>query len=534
MASAAGTPLYLRPDVVVEPLVDRWYAWPHLVAPATAALNAKHRHLRILESYLAAPDIHEAAARDPALRGGPFVDLPTRDLDGIARLRDDTRRRRADQLAFADAIHDALRLVATADGHALEPLYAKLPPSLRGYVEIAYSMAHKAELRFIEPLLYRSPHRAADAQCLFLAPGGGDARPFALSTPRLDRPGTVTIPLDFADPAADALAALRERPLPYDQVAALLRVEGHAADVLRAMLVERVPPAPAKAPPARPRWRYFGHACVLVETPEGQSLLTDPFIAPPATSGGPPRFTLMDLPERIDFVVITHSHQDHLLFEALLALRPRIGTIVVPEGGGALADPSLRLMLNSCGFPRVVALQPLDRAGAGDLAITAVPFLGEHADLDIRGKSAYHVDAAGLTMIFAADSRNLDPPLYAHVRRCLGTPDLLFLGMECVGAPMSWLYGPLAPQPIARSIDQSRRLSGSDYAQALQMVRSLGCPRVFIYAMGQEPWLDFICAVGADQSGPALRAADALLAACADLGIPAERLYGMAEGSAES
>ncbi len=534
MAVAAGTPLYLRPDVVVEPLVDRWYAWPHLVAPATAALNAKHRHLRILDSYLAAPEIHEAAARDPALRGGPFVDLPKRDLDGIARLRDDTRRRRADQLAFADAILDALRLVATADGHALDPLYARLPPSLRGYVELAYSMAHKAELRFIEPLLYRSPHRAADAQSLFLTPGGGDSRPFALSTPRLDRHGAVTLPLDFADPAVDALAALRERPRPYDAIAALLRVDGHAADALRDMFVAEVPPALPITAPASPRWRYFGHACVLVETPGGQALLTDPFIAPPAAPGSVPRFTLADLPARIDYVVLTHSHQDHLLFEALLALRPRIGTILVPESGGGLADPSLRLMLTACGFPRVVALQPFDRAGAGELAITAVPFLGEHADLDIRGKAAYHVDAAGLSMIFAADSRNLDPPLYAHVRRCLGAPDILFLGMECVGAPMSWLYGPLAPQPIARSIDQSRRLSGSDYGQALQMVRSLGCSRVYVYAMGQEPWLEFICAVGADQSGPALRAADALLAACADLGIAADRLYGMAEGSAES
>jgi hypothetical protein len=66
------------------------------------------------------------------------------------------------------------------------------------------------------------------------------------------------------------------------------------------------------------------------------------------------------------------------------------------------------------------------------------------------------------------------------------------------------------------------------------MVRSLGCRQVLVYAMGQEPWLDFICAVGAAQSGPALRAADALVSACAELGIPAERLYGKAEGTAET
>ncbi|HET6936383.1 MAG TPA: hypothetical protein VFI72_16190, partial [Candidatus Angelobacter sp.] len=31
--------LYLRPNVQVEPLIDHWYAWPHLIPPATAARN---------------------------------------------------------------------------------------------------------------------------------------------------------------------------------------------------------------------------------------------------------------------------------------------------------------------------------------------------------------------------------------------------------------------------------------------------------------------------------------------------------------
>ncbi|HSN86611.1 MAG TPA: hypothetical protein VL025_07620 [Thermoanaerobaculia bacterium] len=29
--------LYLRPNVVAEPLVDHWYAWSHLIPPVTAA-----------------------------------------------------------------------------------------------------------------------------------------------------------------------------------------------------------------------------------------------------------------------------------------------------------------------------------------------------------------------------------------------------------------------------------------------------------------------------------------------------------------
>lgn len=42
---------------------------------------------------------------------------------------------------------------------------------------------------------------------------------------------------------------------------------------------------------------------------------------------------LSDLPERIDYVVLTHNHADHVLIETLLALRFRVDTIVMPAGG---------------------------------------------------------------------------------------------------------------------------------------------------------------------------------------------------------
>ena len=63
------------------------------------------------------------------------------------------------------------------------------------------------------------------------------------------------------------------------------------------------------------------------------TILTDPII-----SYGYPtdlkRFTFDDLPESIDYVLLTHNHQDHILFESLLQLRHRIRNIVVPRDGG--------------------------------------------------------------------------------------------------------------------------------------------------------------------------------------------------------
>ena len=60
----SGQPLYLRPNVQVEPLVDQWYAWSHLIPPATAARNISERHLKIMDSYIAAPQIHAVAVKD--------------------------------------------------------------------------------------------------------------------------------------------------------------------------------------------------------------------------------------------------------------------------------------------------------------------------------------------------------------------------------------------------------------------------------------------------------------------------------------
>jgi hypothetical protein len=94
------------------------------------------------------------------------------------------------------------------------------------------------------------------------------------------------------------------------------------------------------------------------------------------------------------------------------------------------------------------------------------------------------------------------------------------------------VYGPLLPRPLERSKDQSRRLSGSDFPRALKLVQSLECRQVFVYAMGLEPWTTFISSLDDDESSAPMRASRALVAACDDLGIPAERLYGSAEGAA--
>ena len=178
---------YLRQNVQVEPLIDHWYAWPHLIPPATAARNITERHLKIMDSYIANPQIHANAVKNPKMLGGPFIDYGGKRVDEIRVLRDRIRKERAHllELSAALAALDAM-LRETAKGHSLQPLYLKVPDILRGYVELVYDLNNHPSFRLVEPLLYKSKYYDRSQQGLFLSLIQNDDRPFVLSTPRLE------------------------------------------------------------------------------------------------------------------------------------------------------------------------------------------------------------------------------------------------------------------------------------------------------------------------------------------------------------
>jgi hypothetical protein len=129
------------------------------------------------------------------------------------------------------------------------------------------------------------------------------------------------------------------------------------------------------------------------------------------------------------------------------------------------------------------------------------------------------VQLEGKSMLMAADSNAIEPRLYDHIHAAVGNIDVMFLGMESEGAPMSWLYGPLLHTPLSRKMDQSRRVNGSNGDRAIEIVRRLRPAHVYIYAMGREPWLGHVMAMDYHEEAPQLLDSRKLMDYCRGNGI---------------
>ncbi|MDG9716058.1 MBL fold metallo-hydrolase [Streptomyces sp. DH24] len=521
-------PLSLKKNVIAEPAVAGWYAWSYLLPPHTLAKYLKNHYRTIVESYLDKPETHRTALKQARFQGGPFVHEQDGSYDKVRDWYGSSRERVAPLLELADAIDELeQKILPDLTGASMESVYRRLPEPLAGRVELFYNRDNRTpDYRFIEPLLYASPYFDPGLQQVRFSTIDRDARQFALTTPVLAYTPDqvlVTVPLD--SPLLDRVFAGGLGAGELDRIVEDLGLDGQRAETFRGFFEET--PAPvAGSPDAPDTIEYVGHACVFVRH-RGTTFLVDPVISYSGYSHeSDGRFTFDDLPERIDYVMITHNHQDHMLLETLLKIRHRVGRVVIAKSANSsLVDPDLKRILGSLGFHDVVELDDLESIGTPGGTITALPFLGEHGDIRIRTKCGWLLDLDGTRVLFAADSTNISPQLYAQVTATVGQVDTVFIGMESVGAPVSWLYGPLFPEKLERKVDAGRRLKGSNFEQAAAIVDTLRAGRVYVYAMGQEPWLGAVMCVEYDETHPAMIDSDKLVAYVTERGGVAKRLF---------
>ena len=415
------------------------------------------------------------------------------------------------------------------DGRALTALYQDIPESLRGLVELVYDTANNPSVRFFESLLYRSAATQPEAQVVSLLERHDPAQPFVYSSPVLPGgTGRTDLTVPFAAAVLDDLFLGRLRPVDVDELTERLDLDGAARAGFRRLFTPEPPRPYERNETGGVRMRYFGHASVLLDL-GGFTVMTDPTVGYDG-DGFPTHFSIADLPETIDVVVLSHGHSDHFSLETLLQLRRRIGTIVVPQSsGGSLADIGLRSMLEHFGFTNVVELADMQSRQIGPATITALPFLGEHGDLDIRAKMVPMVHLGGRGFMFATDTSPVDPTVYDLVAKEIGPVDALFIGLECVGAPMTWLYGPLLDEPMSREHSVERGLRGSFAAPADRLAERLGARQIFVYALGIEPWLKHLTGCWYDPEAEQIKQSELLRELAGQQGVECELLYLTAE-----
>jgi len=184
----------------------------------------------------------------------------------------------------------------------------------------------------------------------------------------------------------------------------------------------------APPPPGAVALTFIGHATFLLRI-GGLTILTDPIFSErcsPVSWAGPKRARspgrrLADLP-RIDVVLVSHNHYDHLDLPSLRAIVARDRPAFLTPLGNARH-------LVKAGATTVTELDWWQDHRIGDTVFTATPARHFSARTPFDGREAlwsgFSISQGTQTILFAGDSG--DGPHWRQIGERLGAPDLALL-----------------------------------------------------------------------------------------------------------
>lgn len=374
-----------------------------------------------------------------------------------------------------------LEILSSQSGYCLDGLYGAMPEAIRGGVELFYSGLNKPSYRL------NGMANIEDAS--------KNLHSFVLSNAR-ELPnwkywwGEDALELDLKRPlehlSCTTLTDLVLQPANFDEVFEKISFDvdrdtlekiseefflkdsfDHAENNLDAQV------------------QYINHATVVVSR-GNVSVMVDPLLN---FYDHKAQVSLYDYaPRKIDYILITHAHYDHIDLSTLITLRNRIGKILLPRASDIESDFSLKRALENYFPGRVLEVDSFETLGIDkDFSITSLPFQGEHSDL-ISPKATWLISASGKNLWFGADSRAIDISMHKFIRNKYGSLDGMFIGTVCEGSPLNRAYPHFSSNTIEEN-SKSRTTKGADHNEIYEMIDALNPKNVYIYALGFEKWL---------------------------------------------
>ena len=226
------------------------------------------------------------------------------------------------------------------------------------------------------------------------------------------------------------------------------------------------------------RVTYLGQACILIEV-AGKKILTDPWLTEGAYSGtwfhthllAEAGVTPESFPKDIDYLFLSHEHEDHLDPESLRHFSADIPVLICK-----FATPKFRHYLDSLGLKRILEMPAGEKFDLGDGASATILATAEYTN-----DAALLVEGEGFRVLNETDCK-------------LGYADLQRIGQKGIDigfymfSGANW-YPMMYDYPDQVQVELVRRRRQSLLRSLVQRVK-LTRPRVVVPAAGPCTVLD--------------------------------------------